>query len=217
MKIILYAAAAAALGFSGATSAANYCGKLHTNHYGPYDYRTEKGKLPIVENAHFTDTVEKGVGGSSSYFGNDLDYTLQAFPNHHRALATLARAAIRDKTVHIPHAEFPVECYFIRAYEFAPDDAIARATYGTWLYGAGRYDRALAVYKEANSLDPDNPMINYNLGLAYLKKSDFERANLHAHKAYDQGYPLLGLKNQLIKAGKWTDKPDTTDKADKAE
>jgi tetratricopeptide (TPR) repeat protein len=219
MKTILYAVAAAALALSGNASAENddYCGKLRTNHYGPYDYRTDKDKLPIVENAHFTKEIEQGIRGKSSYLGSDLDYTLQAFPNHHRALVTLVRIALRDKTVHIPYSQFPVECYFDRAYRFAPDDGIARATYASYLYGVGRYDKALAVYQEAVALDPDNPMINYNLGLAYLKKNDFEHANQYAHKAYEQGYPLPGLKNQLVKAGKWTEKVDKTDKTDNGE
>jgi tetratricopeptide (TPR) repeat protein len=217
MKSILYAAAAAALAFSGTASAENYCGSLHGSHYGPYDYRSDKEKLPIVENAHFTPEVEKGESGKSSYLGDDLSYTLIAFPNHHRALVTLTRLSLRDKVVQIPHSKFPVECFFIRALQFAPDDATARATYGTWLYGLGRYDKALSVYQEAVALDPDNPMINYNLGLLYVKKNDFGRANLHAHKAYEQGYPLPGLKNQLVRAGKWTDKLAPADKSDKAE
>lgn len=205
MKTILYAAAAALLALPAIAGAGNYCGKLHTNHYGPFDYRTDKGKLPIVENAHFTEEVESGQSGHSSFIGDDLDYTLQAFPNHHRALATLARLALRDKTVHIPHSKFPVECYFERAHRFAPDDGLARATYGTYLFGMGRIDQALSVYKEALALEPDNAMINYNLGLTYLRKHDFEHANQYAHKAYEIGYPLPGLKNQLVKAGKWAD------------
>jgi tetratricopeptide (TPR) repeat protein len=208
MKTILYAAAAAALGLCGTASAENdaYCGKLHTNHYGPYDYRTEKDKLQIVEIAHFTKEVELGEKGNTDLLGGDLDYTLQASPNHHRALATLTRVALRNKSVHLEKSKFPVECYFLRAIQFAPDDGVARAAYGTYLFGLGRYDKALTVYKEAIALAPEDPMINYNTGLAYLKKNDFEHANLYAHKAYDQGYPLPGLKNQLVKAGKWTEK-----------
>ena len=34
----------------------NICGSL-SNHYGPFDYRTEKGKLIIVESNHFTPVV----------------------------------------------------------------------------------------------------------------------------------------------------------------
>jgi tetratricopeptide (TPR) repeat protein len=209
MKTILYAAAVAALTLPGIVSGAEsnnmYCGKLHTNHYGPYDYRKDKDKLPIVENAHFTENVEQGISGNTDLLGGDLDYTLQAFPNHHRALVTLVRVALRDKTVQIPRAKYPVECYFERAQRFAPDDGIARATYGTYLFGLRRYDRALAVYQDALTLEPNNAMIHYNLGLAYLKKNDFEHALEHAHKAYDMGYPLPGLKNQLVKAGKWTE------------
>lgn len=206
MKIILCAAVAAALALPSISSADNYCGEIYTDHYGPFDYRRDKEKLSIVEKAHFKREVERGESEDSSHLGGNLDYTLQAFPNHHKALATLARVAIRDKTLHIPHSRFPVECYFLRAHQFAPDDGIARATYGAYLYGLGRFDKALAVYQEASALEPDNPMINYNLGLTYLKKNDFEHANLHAHKAYDLGYPLSGLKNQLVRAGQWTDK-----------
>lgn len=205
MKTILYAAAAAMLALPAIASADNYCGELHTNHYGPYDYRTEKNKLIIVEGAHFTPEVERGQSGNTDYLGGDLDYTLQASPNHHKALATLARVALRDKAVQLKAAKFPVECYFERAQRFAPDDGTVRAIYGSYLYGLGRIDQALAAYKEAIALEPDNAMINYNLGLTYLKKHDFEHANLYAHKAYEIGYPLAGLKNQLVKAGKWTD------------
>lgn len=205
MKIVLHAIVAAALALPGMAGAASFCGKLE-NHYGPFDYRTDKHKLPIVEGAHFTEDVEQGLrGNTSTDIGGDLDYTLRAFPNHHRALSTLANVAMRTKTQQIPNTKYAVECYFIRAQQFAPDDAVVRAVYGSYLYGTGKYDKALAMYKEAIALDPDNAMINYNIGLAYLKKNDFEHANLHAQKAYDQNYPLPGLKNQLIKAGKWVD------------
>jgi hypothetical protein len=38
-----------------------------------------------------------------------------------------------------------------------------------------------------------------------VKKKDYEQARTHARKAYDQGFPLPGLRNQLIQAGKWED------------
>jgi tetratricopeptide (TPR) repeat protein len=206
MKNLIYAVAVVVLASPGIATAEDYCGSLYGPHYGPYDYRTDKIKLPVVDNAHFPPEVERGESGKSSYLGDDLSYTLIAFPNHHRALATLTRIALRDKVVQIPHSKFPVECFFLRAHQFAPDDPIVLATHGTWLFGVGRYEDALKVYKEAVALDPENPMINYNIGLAYLKINDFDHAIEHARKAYVQGYPLPGLKNQLVKAGKWTDK-----------
>jgi TPR repeat protein len=205
MKTIIRTALLAALALSSASHAGEFCGKIE-NHYGPFDYRTDKDKLPIVEHAHFTEEVEQGIKGNTDLLGGDLDYTLRAFPNHHRALATLVRVALRDKTVQLEKTKYPVECYFDRAHRLAPDDGIAWGIYGTYLYGVGRYDEALAIYKQALSLAPDDPAINYNLGLAYAKKKDFAKANEYAHKAYELGYPLPGLKNQLVKAGKWTDK-----------
>lgn len=204
MKTILYATLAATIAMPTMTHAAAFCGTLD-NHYGPFDYRTEKARLPIVENAHFTEEVEKGIRGSSDELGADLDYTLRVFPNHHRALGTLAQVALRDKTLQLVKAKYPVECYFLRAQQFANDDASVRSIYGSYLYRLGKYDKALTVYREAIALEPDSAIINYNIGLAYLKKNDFVHANEHAHKAYEQGYPLPGLRNQLIKAGKWTE------------
>jgi len=207
MKIVLHGIIAATLAWSGLAVAAPFCGKL-ANHYGPFDYRTDKGNLPIVEGAHFTEEVERGLhGNTATEIGGDLDYTLRAFPNHHRALATLANVSLRDKALKLPQMKYPAECYFMRAVQFAPTDAIVRGLYGSYLYSHGMQDQALVQYKEAISLDPDSPMLNYNIGLAYLKKNDFPRALEHAHKAYTQGYPLPGLKNQLIKAGKWTEPP----------
>jgi hypothetical protein len=38
-----------------------------------------------------------------------------------------------------------------------------------------------------------------------MQKKDYELAKTYAKKAYELGFPLPGLKNQLIKAGKWED------------
>ncbi|OON59495.1 hypothetical protein B0920_24285 [Massilia sp. KIM] len=214
MKTIALAIAAAALGLAAPAGAREYCGEL-ANHYGPYDYRTDKPKLQIVERAHFTEAVEAGVRGATAHeVGGDLDYTLRASPNHHRALATLARIALRDKALMINQTKWPVECYFLRAERFAPDDAVVNSTYGSYLFNLGKIDQALVQYRKAIELDPDNAMINYNAGLAYMKKADFARALAHAHKAYEQGYPLPGLKNQLVKAGKWVEPAPAKEEAD---
>ncbi|MGH8854476.1 MAG: tetratricopeptide repeat protein [Telluria sp.] len=207
MKTVLLALVTAALTLPSLASAEEFCGKLVDGHYGPYDYRSEKGKLEIVDRAHFTEAVEAGKSGTTSYLGGDLSYTLRASPNHHRALATLARIALRDKTLMVPHMKWPVECYFLRAERYTPDDPSVYSIYASYLYSLGKVDKALVKYKQAVELDPESAMINYNIGLVYLKKNNFEQALTHAHKAYDQGYPLPGLKNQLVKAGKWVERP----------
>ncbi len=203
MKLLPYLLAATVLLTSTGAHAINFCGELK-NHYGPLDYR-KRGEvnLEIVENAHFTPEVEAGIKGNTSYLGGDLDYTLRAIPNHPRALATLAMVALRDKQVKVPATKWPVECYFNRAIRFAPDDAAVRATYGTYLLALGKTDDAVGMFATAVEMAPEDPTINYNAGLAYLKKKEYAKSLVHAKKAYALGFPLPGLKNKLVAAGKW--------------
>ena len=72
---------------------AEQCGPMsQPMQYGPYDYRIDKDKLPIVEIAHFTAQVESLLRGQSmASFAGDISYTLQRFPNHHRALMSVMR------------------------------------------------------------------------------------------------------------------------------
>jgi hypothetical protein len=65
------------------------CGELG-NAYGPFDYRTSRDKLAIVEIAHFTPDVEALRSGNTGQLGGDLDYTLRTSPNHARALIAMA-------------------------------------------------------------------------------------------------------------------------------
>lgn len=200
---------AAVLVASGSAQAAgrNYCGELK-NHYGPLDYR-KRGQvnLEIVENAHFTPEVEAGLRGATDELGGDLDYTLRAIPNHPRALATLAKVAVRDKQVFVPKTKWPVECYFDRARRFAPDDPAPVAVHGHYLFSIAKYDKALEVFKQAHAIAPEDATISYNLGLLYLKFKDYDKALMHAKEAYAKNFPLPGLKNKLSEAGKWTDTP----------
>lgn len=190
-----------------AAPAAPFCGELK-NAYGPYDYTNPSDKkynLPVVEENHFNSDVEKLIGGASGYLGSDLDYTLRAFPNHHKALGAIARFALREKTPKIPRARYSALCYFDRAIRFKPDDGVVRMIYGDYLLKIGKPDQATEQFQEAIRLQPEDPTINYNLGLLYLKQKDYERAKTYAKKAYELGFPLPGLKNQLRQAGKWED------------
>lgn len=208
MKTILRSIALIVLAASGELHAANnYCGDLQ-NAYGPFDYRRRSDftdNFHLVESAHFTADVENGVKGNTSTIGADLDYTLRAIPNHHRALTSLARVALRDKAVQVVGMHYPVECWFNRAERFAPDDGSVYAAHAGYLYSMGKTDKAFELYKQAAVLEPDNSTINYNLGLAYFNKHDYAHARAYAKKAYAAGFPLAGLKNKLRAAGKWDD------------
>ena len=183
----------------------SYCGDLKSS-FGPFDYMdrfNHPGQLNIVETFHFTPNVEDLVSGESGYLGGDISYTLRAWPNHHRALVTLVKYSIREKSTHLPNMKYPVECYFDRAIRMNAKDAQVRSIYSAFLSHRGRNKEALEQLEVAANLEPDNAMILYNLGLLYFKQKNYEKASHYAEKAYALDYPLPGLRNKLIQAGKW--------------
>ena len=180
------------------------CGPL-ANAYGPYDYRTDKGYLPIVEGAHFTPEVEALIRGKGGYIGGDLDYTLRAFPNHHRALISMMRFGDRVKGPRAPNAQYDVECYFVRAVTFRPDDMTARMLFATFLTKNARKDEALKQLDLVLARAGDNPFTHYNLGLLYFDAGAHDKALIQAHRALELGFPRLELANQLKAANRWTE------------
>ncbi len=189
-------------------TAASYCGELQAAGAGPSnDYTNSEYKrfLQIVEEHHFTPNIESLRYGNSGTLGGELSYTLMMFPNHHRALAAFGKLSLRDKTLKPVGAKYSVECFFDRAIRFKPRDGIVRMVYGNYLLKAGQTDKATEQLKEAIHLQPEDPTVNYNLGLLYVQKKDYEQAIIYAKKAYELGFPLPGLKNKLMEAGKWED------------
>jgi len=184
----------------------HYCGVIRGYHYGPFDYLERANlnhDLYIVEVAHFTRDVEK-LTAQPTYIGSNLNYTLQAWPNHHRALASLAKFAIREKTVgRLPGMKYPVECYFDRAFRWRSNDSTVRSIYGSYLSKVGRSSSAIEQLEIAVRIQPDNATAHYNLGLLYFDKGNHDKALFHAERAYEFDFPLPGLRNKLIRIGKW--------------
>lgn len=197
---------------SAYAAGASLCGELK-NAFGPFDYRRATtqytAEIKLVEHGHFGADVQAGLDNSAGKFGANLDYALRAFPNHARVLTTLSQFALKQKRVVLAGAKYPVECYFDRAIRFAPDDGTVRAIYGSYLYARGQVDMATRMYEKAYELLPLNAGINYNLALAYVSQNDYAKGNYHAQRAYALGFPLPGLKNKLVAAGKWDDSIET--------
>jgi len=174
------------------------------------DYRKGRtefaARLAQVEKSSFSQDVESGAIGLAAV--NGLDATLAAFPNHAPALNVLTRLALKEKRARLPGMKYPVECYYDRAQRFAPDDAAVYAAYAAYLFGLGLNDKAVEMYVRAVELDGRNAVIQYNLGLAYFKLSNYELANKYAQRAYNAGFPLPGLRTMLQNAGKWRHMPD---------
>lgn len=199
---------------------AEYCGPL-TNAFGPFDYRADhyqqragdqtshEFKRHLVEGAHFTPRVENLISAQSSGQigppGADLDYTLRAFPNHHRALLSVMRYGERKGTAQPPGLPRVVECYFERAVRFQPNDTVVRTLYATYLNKNKREPEAQAQLKQAVFYAGDNPFTHYNIGLVYFDMKLYDQALAQAHKAMALGFERTQLKELLEKAGHWKD------------
>ncbi len=175
--------------------------------YGPYDYTKRTGlgqNLRLVESAHFKPGVEMLTSGTSQKEAlySDLDYTLRAFPNHHRALNTLIRF-LGTNVDYRKTALSPPECYFLRALHFAPKDSTTQMLYGMFLHKLKEYELALKSYKIAEMATPSNAQLQYNIGLLYIDMKNYEAAKSYALKTYAQNFPFQGLKKKLKKAGFW--------------
>ena len=182
------------------------CGELG-NSYGPFDYRTSRDKLAIVEGAHFTQDVEALRSGNTGQIGGDIDYTLRASPNHPRALIAMVNLGRKLNSNQPPGAKYSIPCYFDRAIRFADDDPVVRLVYGTYLSRVGKQKEAVDQLEVALKLDPDNANIHYNLGLIYLDLKDFPKARENAQRAYELGFALPGLRKRLEAEGQWTPPP----------
>ena len=189
-----------------AQASRNVCGEL-SNAYGPYDYRSDRDKLPIVEIAHFTPEVEALMRGLTSLIGGDIDYTLRAFPNHHRALLAMMRLGERMKSVQPAGAKYTVDCYFQRAVRFKPDDTTTRMLFANYLNKNGRAAEANQQMEQTLALAGDNPFTHYNAGLVFMDLKNYEKALQQAHTAYAMGFTRPELREALKKVGKWVEPP----------
>ena len=98
---------------------------------------------------------------------------------------------------------FTIDCYFDRAIRFKPTDGVVYMIKGIYLYKIGKTQVALDAYLKALQFLPDSTELHYNIGLIYFKLKKYDKARIFAQKAYDKKFPLPGLREKLIKIGKW--------------
>ena len=188
-----------------AQSANTACGSI-TNGTGPFDYRTDRDKLPVVTGAHFTPEVEALIRGTTNTRpGGDIDYTLRAIPNNHRALLAMMRLGEKEKTPQPSGSRYSIQCWFERAVLFRPDDGIVRMIYSTYLNSNGRAPEATRQLEIATSYAKDNAFTHYNIGLHYFDMKNYDRALLQAHKAIELGFTQPVLRDKLKSVGKWVE------------
>lgn len=183
------------------------CGPLPSGGYGPYDYRTDKDKVELVERFHFTPSIEALIPSHNGPVGAELDYVLDKFPNHHRALSAAVRMAERDKTFKLTGSARVVECYFDRALRFRRDDTVVRSMYAHYLGKIGRAKDAIAQLDFALTFANDNPLTHRNIGIVYAELKQYDRAAIQARKARDLGYTGTELIDRLRAVDQWKDEP----------
>jgi hypothetical protein len=187
------------------------CGPLK-NAFGPFDFRTvTEANRTVVETFHYDPGMQGLRRGQwrneRGFIWGEFDYTLRAMPNHPGSLAAVDQMALILKSDKPPGAQKSAQCYFLRAMAFAPNDATVRLLYGMYLLRRGKFDSAIQQMQIAETLKPDDRSVQYNLGLAYFKLQDYDKAMEHAGKAYEMGFPLGGLRTMLKKVGKWREPP----------
>lgn len=201
-------AAALALGLAAPLAMAqnfNVCGDL-ANAFGPYDYRKDRGDaLKLVESAHFNQRVESLIRGQTGKLGQDIDYVLRAFPNHHRALVSAMRLAERDKRPQPDGMNYSIDCYFDRAIRWQRDDLTVRMIFAGYLGRKDKIDDAKAQLAYVVSQAGDNPFTHYNAGLVYLELKAYKEALAQAHRAAELGFGRTDLREKLQAAGQWSE------------
>ena len=181
------------------------CGSLQ-NAYGPFDYRSDKDKLAIVEAYHLTPNVINLTSPQSAgAVGGDLDYVLRAFPNHPIALMSMLKLGEKEKVIKPKGAKYGVECYFQRALRFRNDDTTVKMLYAAYLAKSGKKTEALAMLDEMVNAEEETANFYYNIGLIYFELKDYDKSLSYAQRAYALGFPLPGLRDKLKRAGKWKD------------
>ncbi len=182
-------------------------------HYGPYDYRKPENhgyRLHIVESYHFNKQVEHLIKGMTGKLEGDINYTLRAFPNHHKALKSIARLSLRRPSA---DKKFPeAECYLQRAAVFTPDDPIVHLIFAIYLHQKHKLQRAKKEYQLAIKYSPKSGLAHYNYGLVLVDLDDVKGAKKQARIAAKLGYPLKGL-DKLIKKAEARNAQEKDDKA----
>lgn len=183
----------------------NPCGPLQREPggYGPFDYRTQRDKLEIVERFHFTPQVEALLRGQSASITQDLSYLMRTSPNHHRGLIAIVRLVEREKSFQPRDLQYSIDCYFDRAVRFAPDDTVVRVLFARHLAATNRKDQAKTQLDVAATHADERALTHFNIGLAYYDLGSFDKALQHAHRARSLGLTRTELEDKLRSSGNW--------------
>lgn len=117
-------------------------------------------------------------------------------PNAREAVISLANTYFDTKQFE------NAETYYAKALEMDPNDINARTDLGTTLVERWNpdYERGIKEFQESLKLDPKHEPTLYNMGIAYFRKGDTEKARETLTKL-EEAHPtgeLVGKLRQII-------------------
>ena len=187
------------------------CGTF-TGHFGPFDFRkADRAEIRTVEEFHFDMELRTfltgrvygrnraGTGGVAGGF----QYVLKALPNHPAALLVMDQLGRKLRSEQPQDIEFPLECFYVRAFMITPDDPVVRALYGVYLAHRSRREEAVRHLDIGDAGLPLNGSLQHQIGLANLLLGRHEKAQLNALRAARVGFPLDTVARELRRLGKW--------------
>jgi len=129
-------------------------------------------------------------------------FTLERTPPNHQLYATIATqlASVRVEQGESQKALELLE----QTISSVPDSPIPYLAKAVIYHRQGKYELARETLLAADRrVGGESVEIHYFLGLTFLKLGEPETAVPYARQAYQQGYPLDGLKRQLQESGYW--------------
>ena len=144
--------------------------------------QTQKAYRHFAEVNHLNKVLPHIAAGQIDYAIAELRYTLNAIPNHPRALMLIRPVEIAaNKTI------FGVY-YFEKALKLYPQYAITHAQYGWYLVETNRLEAGIFKLKQAIEIDAKLVPAYVWLSRAYSKSGNPELARQTAEQARDLGY-----------------------------
>lgn len=182
------------------------CGSLEWN-YGPYDYRAASAQQRKLVEARHLNADRFGISIE------DVEYALNVFPNHPRALLLMEERARQAKANRAPKSKRTVDCWYERAMRFKPDDLIPRLFYVNYLIQQNKLDEARPHLAYVAEKTVDDPLTQFNVGMLYADMKDYDKALVQAHRVIAMGYDRRELRDRLTAVGKWVEPAPTADAA----
>jgi tetratricopeptide (TPR) repeat protein len=162
----------------------------------------DRGLLATTHKFHLGPGIADAQKGNVSGAVSNFEFILNYFPNDPDVLNRLSEVCTKRK---VPKCD--MEAWFQKALARNVDAPLTYVVLGIHLQRIGKPDLAVNALRKAVSLQPDSINAHYNLGLAYFELKDYEQANRHAQVSYALGAQVPGLKDKLVKVGKWKPLP----------